>query len=381
MAWHDGGVSAIVARYDRHARLYERHWGAVIGPTAIRILDVAARWLPGDGGGRTIVDIGAGTGTLSRAAARRWPAAEVIAIDPASEMLAMAAAHLRADGAGRASVVVAAADAMPLAAGTVDVVVSSFALQLVPDRPAALREAARILRPGGHLAYVTWLDRGEPFAPHEAFDEAVLDLDVDEPDEPDEVRAGDLRSSAAAAAQLRRAGFVAVGTREVILRHAWTPESYLAYKLEYDEWALMRWLSRGDRVRLERLARRRLADLAPDDFVWTADVVMAWGARPDGVERRPSGRGKMPTSHAAEDRMVTPSSVDAYLAALTPDRRARLAELRRTIIGAAPGATETIAYQMPALRHRRALLHVVRGVQGARQPLPGQRCGRRRPRP
>jgi uncharacterized protein YdhG (YjbR/CyaY superfamily) len=48
--------------------------------------------------------------------------------------------------------------------------------------------------------------------------------------------------------------------------------------------------------------------------------------------------------------MVTPSSVDAYLAALTPDRRARLAALRRTIIGAAPGATETIAYQMPALR-------------------------------
>ena len=48
--------------------------------------------------------------------------------------------------------------------------------------------------------------------------------------------------------------------------------------------------------------------------------------------------------------MVTPSSVDAYLAALTPERRARLAELRQTIIGAAPGATETIAYQMPALR-------------------------------
>jgi SAM-dependent methyltransferase len=294
VTWHDVGVSAIVARYDRHARLYERHWGPVIGPTAVRILDVVARWLPADGAGRTIVDVGAGTGTLSRAAARRWPGAEVIAIDPSSEMLALAAAHLRTDGAGGASVIVAAADAMPLAAGTVDVVVSSFALQLVPDRPAALRESARILRPGGHLAYVTWLDRGDPFAPHEAFDEAVLDLGVDEPDEPDEVRAGDLRSPAAAAAQLRRAGFAAVGTREITLRHAWTPESYLAYKLEYDEWALMRWLSRGDRVRLERLARRRLADLAPDDFVWTADVVLAWGRRPDGVEAQPSRHGKMP---------------------------------------------------------------------------------------
>ena len=54
-----------------------------------------------------------------------------------------------------------------------------------------------MLRPGGHLAYVTWLDRGEPFPPHEAFDEAVLDLDIDEPDEPDEARAGDVASPGA----------------------------------------------------------------------------------------------------------------------------------------------------------------------------------------
>jgi uncharacterized protein YdhG (YjbR/CyaY superfamily) len=48
--------------------------------------------------------------------------------------------------------------------------------------------------------------------------------------------------------------------------------------------------------------------------------------------------------------MATPSSIDAYLAELAPERRARLVQLRRTIMAAAPGATETIAYQMPALR-------------------------------
>ena len=77
-----------------------------------------------------------------------------------------------------------------------------------------------------------------------------------------------------------------MGTRTAVLRHAWTPEAYLAYKLEYDEWALMRSLGRGDRARLERLARRRLAGLSADDYTWTADVVMAWGAVPDGLSRR-----------------------------------------------------------------------------------------------
>ena len=279
-------MSSIVARYDRHARLYERHWAPVIGPTALRVLDVAARWLDGVGDGATILDVGAGTGTLSRAASRRWPEAQVVALDPSAEMLALAAASLRGDGASRVRLEVAAADAMPLPAGSVDVAVSSFALQLVPDRPAALREIHRVLRPGGHIAYVTWLDRGDPFPPHEAFDEAVLDLGVDEPDEPDEVRAGDLASPAAAGAQLRRAGFERVGTRTATLRHAWTPEAYLAYKLEYDEWALMRSLARGDRARLERLARRRLSELSADDYAWTADVVIAWGAVPDGLSRR-----------------------------------------------------------------------------------------------
>ena len=164
--WQHEPMSAIVARYDRHARLYERHWAPVIGPTALQILDVAGRWLPEAGRDSTILDVGAGTGTLSRGAARRWPEAAIVALDPAAEMLALAAAHLRRDGVNGARLEVAPAHAMPLTTGSVDVAISSFALQLVPDRPAALREIRRVLRPGGHLAYVTWLDRGEPFAPH-----------------------------------------------------------------------------------------------------------------------------------------------------------------------------------------------------------------------
>ena len=48
--------------------------------------------------------------------------------------------------------------------------------------------------------------------------------------------------------------------------------------------------------------------------------------------------------------MATPTTVDDYLATLANDRRAVVEELRRTINAAAPDATETIAYGMPALR-------------------------------
>ena len=48
--------------------------------------------------------------------------------------------------------------------------------------------------------------------------------------------------------------------------------------------------------------------------------------------------------------MATPTTVDAYLADLTEDQRDALEGLRQTVKAAAPDATETIAYQMPALR-------------------------------
>ncbi len=74
--------------------------------------------------------------------------------------------------------------------------------------------------------------------------------------------------------------------------------------------------------------------------------------------------------------MAAATSVDDYLATLPEGPRAALQELRRTIGAAAPGATETIAYVMPAFKvvpvPRR-----LRSVQGSLQPLPGERRGPR----
>src|SRR5881628_2363426 len=48
--------------------------------------------------------------------------------------------------------------------------------------------------------------------------------------------------------------------------------------------------------------------------------------------------------------MAGPTSVEDYLAALPEEQRAALEKLRRTIKATAPGATETISYQMPAFK-------------------------------
>lgn len=271
-------MSAISELYDRRAHLYERHWAPVLAPTAVRLLELAAPWLPPDGSSSAVLDVGAGTGTLTDAAARRWPAADVVGVDPSVGMLAVARRAM-SDLSRPPRLVTGAAESIPLPDASVDLALSSFVLQLVPDRLSALREIRRVLRPGGHVAYVTWLDTERPFAPDDAFDEAVLDLDIDEPDEPDPARAGDVASPAAARAQLRRAGFAAAGARIETLEYEWTPESYLDYKLSYDEEELVQSLSRPQRRRLAALARGRLASLTLADFAWRAAVAFVWGRR------------------------------------------------------------------------------------------------------
>ncbi len=48
--------------------------------------------------------------------------------------------------------------------------------------------------------------------------------------------------------------------------------------------------------------------------------------------------------------MAAPTTVDEYMATLPDDRRVAMEELRRAIKAGAPGATESIAYKMPAMR-------------------------------
>jgi SAM-dependent methyltransferase len=277
-------MNAIVARYDADAADYARYWGPVLEETARGLLDYVEPFVAKRGGRMRALEVGAGTGTLLLSALERWPEADFVATEPAPGMLELArqkvlAAH---PGQSRVEFVKGHADALSVPARSVDLVISSFVLQLVPDRLAALREAARVLKSGGMVSYVTWLDRDSrrPFIPAEEFDEAVYDLKIKEPEGTDVPHAGDVRSGRSATDELRRAGFVRASATEDELIYDWDLESYLEYKLAYDERSLMKSLSAAQQRQLEKNARERLGRLKARDFRWRAPVVFARGVKP-----------------------------------------------------------------------------------------------------
>jgi ubiquinone/menaquinone biosynthesis C-methylase UbiE len=79
-------VSESAALYDRIASSYQRWWSPVIEPAAPRLLDLVSA-VVADHPGAVIVDVGAGTGTLARAAVTRWPDVRAIAVDPSTGMI------------------------------------------------------------------------------------------------------------------------------------------------------------------------------------------------------------------------------------------------------------------------------------------------------
>jgi SAM-dependent methyltransferase len=271
-------------RYDSAASRYGRWWAPVLEPTALRFLETVAGQLDRPPG--RVLDIGTGTGVLALAAVQRWPEAKIDALDGSSGMLSAARGRasgvLTNDQLDRLEFVIGRAEELPFIDGSYDVVISSFVFQLVSNRPLALAEARRVLRLGGLLAYVTWLEDTSEWRPQRAFDDAVDDLRIDEDEIAEESRSGDLPSPASAAAQLRRAGFHGVEATEELLEYRWTPESYLDFLEEYDEWDLFTSLDAPDRARLRTGARKRFSRLDPSDFHLRTPVVVAIGRRPTG---------------------------------------------------------------------------------------------------
>lgn len=112
-------------------------------------------------GDETLLDLGCGRGAVLCAAAKRLPRGHAIGVDlwqadqTGNSAAATQANAVLEDVADRIELHTADMTALPLADGSVDVIVSNLAIHNIPTRDGrrrALTEAVRVLRPGGRLA-------------------------------------------------------------------------------------------------------------------------------------------------------------------------------------------------------------------------------------
>ncbi len=103
--------------------------------------------------GDVVLDLGSGAGADVLLSARRVaPTGRAIGLDMTDEMLVLARANAAAAGVENVEFVKGYLEDLPLADASVDVVISNCVINLSGDKPRVLREAARVLRPGGRFA-------------------------------------------------------------------------------------------------------------------------------------------------------------------------------------------------------------------------------------
>jgi SAM-dependent methyltransferase len=267
--------------YDDMAEGYARFWGPVIRPAAVLVLDRVASILDAHDEAH-VLDVGSGTGSLAIATLDRWPHHRVTGIDPSGGMLEVARhaadEHFDQRVARRFGAEVAAADRLPFDDGTFDVAVSSFVLQLVDDRPAAMREVRRVLRPGAKFAWVAWERTDRAYEPDRIANE-ILDEAGFDPPEPDS-RPGDLESAAATQAEMEDAGFRDVVVDSGELAHEWDPQGYVEFYTEFDEASLFDDLEADERLELTDKLRVRLQELTRDEMTLRLPVLYVVGRAP-----------------------------------------------------------------------------------------------------
>jgi ubiquinone/menaquinone biosynthesis C-methylase UbiE len=107
--------------------------------------------------GRKVLDVAAGNGNVSLAAARRW--CDVVATDYVPALLERARERADAD---RLDIEFREADAeaLPFADGSFDVVVSTFGVMFTPDQDRAAAEMVRVCRSGGQIGLANWTPEG-----------------------------------------------------------------------------------------------------------------------------------------------------------------------------------------------------------------------------
>jgi ubiquinone/menaquinone biosynthesis C-methylase UbiE len=121
----------------------------IVGEELCEALDIRS--------GHKVLDVAAGNGNVSLAAARRW--CEVVSTDYVPALLECGRQRAAAE---RLEIVFKEADAeaLPFPDASFDVVVSTFGVMFTPDQERAAAEMARVCRPGGKIGLANWTPEG-----------------------------------------------------------------------------------------------------------------------------------------------------------------------------------------------------------------------------
>jgi SAM-dependent methyltransferase len=121
----------------------------VVGENLCEALDLRS--------GSRVLDVAAGNGNATLAAARRW--CDVTSTDYVPELLAAGRRRAEADGL-EVRFREADAEALPFRDGEFDVVLSTFGVMFTPDQEKAAAEMLRVCRPGGKIGLANWTPDG-----------------------------------------------------------------------------------------------------------------------------------------------------------------------------------------------------------------------------
>jgi ubiquinone/menaquinone biosynthesis C-methylase UbiE len=121
----------------------------IVGETLCEALDLHA--------GRRVLDVAAGNGNVSLAAAHRW--CDVVSTDYVAELLERGRERAAAERLPM-EFTVADAEALPFADASFDVVVSTFGVMFTPDQERAAAEMLRVCKPGGSIGMANWTPTG-----------------------------------------------------------------------------------------------------------------------------------------------------------------------------------------------------------------------------